>query len=185
MLDRVLKLKDAFFLNFAVLFAYVLILNREGSYVPSNNEFVYLLYLAKLWNPNFLSNDWTFSGPLPSHLVFNLLFGPLTLVFSSGGCRLDWSDSFLVFNSSSPPPIWKALPNSAMDDYGCNSLWLFYRQSIVGGEWILGTFEAKCIAYALLFFALNGFMQQRVILPSILLGLAFSFHPRGRPLGCA
>jgi hypothetical protein len=24
-------------------------------------------------------------------------------------------------------------------------LWRFYRQSIVGGEWILGTFEAKCI----------------------------------------
>ena len=52
--DRVLKLKDAFFLNFALLFAYVLILNREGSYVPSNNEFIYLPYLAKLWDANFL-----------------------------------------------------------------------------------------------------------------------------------
>jgi hypothetical protein len=56
-------------------------------------------------------------------------------------------------------------------------LWLFYRQSIVAGEWVLGTFEAKCIAYALLLFSLNGFMHQQVVLPSILLGLAFSLHP--------
>jgi hypothetical protein len=81
LLNRVLSLKHSFCLNFALLFACVLILNREGFSVPSNNEFVYLLRLAKFWNPNLLSNDWTFSGPLPSHFVFNFVFGPLTLLF--------------------------------------------------------------------------------------------------------
>jgi hypothetical protein len=56
-------------------------------------------------------------------------------------------------------------------------LWLLYRQSIVGGEWVLGTFEAKSIAYGLLFLSLNGFIQEEYALPSILLGLSFSFHP--------
>src|ERR1051325_6011645 len=61
LLDRTLKLKDAVFPNFALLSAYLVI--RNGA-VPAHNELVYLLYLAKQWNPNLLSNDWTFSGPL-------------------------------------------------------------------------------------------------------------------------
>jgi hypothetical protein len=177
LLGRGLKLKDAFFPNFALLFAYVLLLNREGPYVPSNNEVVYLPYLAKLWNPNFLPNDWTFSGPLPSHLVFNLLFGPLTLVFPLEvvgwiGRILSWSLillALLQLGKHFRIPLWMITVSIL--------LWLFYHQSIVGGEWVLGTFEAKGIAYALLFYALNGFVQQRMILPSILLGLACSFHP--------
>jgi hypothetical protein len=47
----------------------------------------------------------------------------------------------------------------------------------MGGEWVLGTFEAKCITYGLLFLSLNGFIQRKHVLPSILLGLAISFHP--------
>jgi hypothetical protein len=175
--DNVLKLKVGPLLSFALLFAYVLILNREGSSVPSNNEFVYLPYLAKAWNPAFLSNDWTFSGPLPSHVVFNLLFGPLTLLFPLEvvgwiGRTLSWSlilVALLQLGRHFRIPLW-------MITVAILS-WLFYGQSIVGGEWVLGTFEAKSIAYALLFFALDGFVRQRVILPWILLGLAFSFHP--------
>jgi hypothetical protein len=168
--------KESFFLNFSVLFAYVLIMNREGFFVPSNNESLYLLQLAKLWNPNLLVSDWTFSGPLFTHFVFNLIFGPLTLVFSLEvvgwmGRILCWSLILLALVQLGKHfriPLWMITASVL--------LWLFYGQSIVGGEWILGTFEAKCIAYALLLFSLNGFMQERQVGPSILLGLAFSFH---------
>jgi hypothetical protein len=177
LVDRLLGCKDAFPLNFALLFTYVLILNREGTFVPGNNESLYLLQLAKFWNPNFLSNDWTFSGPLFSHFVFNLIFGPLTLLFSLEvvgwvGRILSWSlILFALFQ------LWRHFRIPLWMITASILLWLFYGQSIVGGEWVLGTFEAKCIAYALLFFSLNGFMQQKLIWPSILLGLAFSFHP--------
>src|SRR6266508_6131120 len=77
---RIVNLKDSLFLNFALLFAYPLILNRESLFVPSYTESHYLLHLAKLWNSNFLSNDWTFAA-LPSHFVFNFLFAPLTVLF--------------------------------------------------------------------------------------------------------
>jgi hypothetical protein len=175
--DRGVKLKEAFFPNFALLFAYVLILNREGAHVPSNNESLYLLQLAKLWNPDFLSNDWTFSGLLFTHFVFNFIFGSLTLLLSLEvvgwiGRILSWSlilVSLFQFGKHFRIPLWMITVSIL--------LWLFYGQSIVGGEWILGTFEAKCIAYALLFFSLDGFMQERQVRPSILLGLAFSFHP--------
>jgi hypothetical protein len=174
LLDRILKLKDAVFPNFALLFAYLLIRNGE---VPAHNELVYLLHLAKQWNPSFLSNDWTFAGPLPSHFVFNLLFGPLTLLFPLEivgwlGRIFCWSLILLALIQVGKHfriPLWMITLSILF--------WLFYGQSIVGGEWIFGPFEAKCIAYALLFFSLNGFMHQRgIIFPSILLGLAFSFH---------
>jgi hypothetical protein len=177
LIDRLLGLKNAFFLNFALLFAYVLVLNREGAFVPSNNESLYLLQLAKFWNPNFLSNDWTFSGSLSSHFFFNFVFGPFTLLFPLDvvgwiGRILSWSlilVAFLQLGKHFRIPLWMITVSLLF--------WLFYGQSIVAGEWILGTFEAKCIAYALLLFSLNGFIQQRLIWPSILLGLAFSFHP--------
>jgi hypothetical protein len=175
LLGRILKLKDAVLPNFALLFAYLLI--RNGG-VPAHNELVYLLYLAKEWNPSLLSNDWTFSGPLPSHFVFNLLFGPLTLLFPLEivgwlGRIFCWSLILLALIQVGKHfriPLWMITLSIFF--------WLFYGQSIVGGEWVLGPFEAKCIAYALLFFSLNEFMhQRRIIFPSILLGLAFSFHP--------
>src|SRR4030095_10305304 len=55
-------------------------------------------------------------------------------------------------------------------------LWLLYQQSLVGGEWVLGTFEAKCIAYIFLFFSLSELLKGRDVLGSILLGLCFTFH---------
>jgi len=162
-LDGLFKLKDDFFFNFALLFAYVLILNREGAFVPSNNESTYLLQLAKQWNPGLLSNDWSFSGQSSSHYVFNLIFGPLTLLLSLEivgwiGRILSWSLILVALFQLAKHfriPLWMITASIL--------LWLFYGQSIVGGEWILGTFEAKCIAYALLFFSLNGFMRQHQI----------------------
>ena len=176
-LDRLLRLKDAFALNFAVLFVYVLVFNREGSFVPGNNEALYLLQPAKLWNPNLLTNDWTFSGPLTTHFIFNLLVGPLTLLFPLEvvgwiGRLLSWSITLIAlfkFGQHFRIPLCMITLSIL--------LWLLYGQSIVGGEWILGSFEAKCIAYSLLFFSLNGFMHRREVWPAILLGLVFSFHP--------
>jgi hypothetical protein len=175
--DCILKVKDSFSLNFAVLFTYVLILNREGFSVPSNTEAHYLLQLAKLWDANFLSSDWTFSGPLSSHFFFNLFFGPLTLIFSLElvgwiGRIISWSlimVGLLQLGKHFRIPRWMITVSIL--------LWLLHNQSIVGGEYILGTFEAKSIAYAFLFFSLSGFIHQKRILPPILLGMAFSFHP--------
>jgi len=175
LLERILKLKDSLFLNLALLFTSLLIQNKG---VPALNESIYLLQLAKLWNPSFLSNDWTFSGPLASHFVFNVLFGPLTLLFPLEvvgwiGRVLSWClilVALFQLGNHLRIPLWMITVSILV--------WLFYGQSIVGGEWILGGFEAKGIAYALLLFSLNGFMhQRRIAFPSILLGVAFSFHP--------
>jgi len=56
-------------------------------------------------------------------------------------------------------------------------LWLAAGQTVVGGEWMIGTFEAKSLAYICLLFAIDGLLRERVISPGILLGLTFSLHP--------
>ena len=56
-------------------------------------------------------------------------------------------------------------------------VWLFIGQSFVGAEWIFGTFEAKCVAYAFLFLCLDDILSSRLIRAGIWLGLSFSFHP--------
>jgi hypothetical protein len=56
-------------------------------------------------------------------------------------------------------------------------LWLGAGQTVVDGEWMIGTFEAKCLAYICLLFALDGLLRDKVAYPGVLLGLTFSFHP--------
>jgi len=170
-------LQNNFFLNLFVLLGAVLLLAPALGPVPSSNENVYLIYLAKLWDPTLLARDWTFAGPFYGHLVFSYLFGALTLLFSLEtvawiGRLLSWSlilAGMLRLGKHFAIPLWM----SSLAIF----LWLLYQQSPVGGEWVLGTFEAKSIAYIFLFFSISEFMRERDILGAALLGLTFIFHP--------
>src|ERR1051325_8790713 len=147
-------LKNNLLLNLIFLVASVLLLAPALGPVPSSNENVYLLYLAKLWDPTLLAGDWTFAGPLYGHLIFSYFFGVFTLWFpletvAWAGRLLCWILilwGLLEVGKHFRIPVWMA--SAAI------FLWLLYQQSPVGGEWILGTFEGKCVAYIFLFFGL-------------------------------
>jgi hypothetical protein len=169
------KLKENFYAQFAVLLGTVFIL--WGKPVPYSNETSYLLRLVKVYRPDFLLNDITFATPANEHWFFDHIFGLLTLVFSLE--FIGWTGRILC---------WTALLY-ALIKLGRNwkislwlisfsiFLWLCLGQSIVADEWMIGNFEAKCIAYICFLFALDLFCKGREILPAILLGLTFSFHP--------
>lgn len=169
-------LRDSAWMHFTTLFAFALILNREGTWVPGGNEKVYLLYLLKAWRPSFLATDWTFQEHTAGHLIFNVLFGwptrflPLETVGWIGRFG-SWAILFIALVRIGshfrikPWMVWAGL-----------MLWLVERQSFVATEWIIGTFEAKCVAYACLLFSLDLILRGRIVLPAILTGLAFSFH---------
>jgi hypothetical protein len=171
-----MEMKNNLFLNLTFLLASVLVLAPALGPVPSSNENGYLLYFLRLWDPTFLSRDWTFAGPFYGHLIFSYLFGSLTTVFSLEtvawiGRVLSWSlilVALLELGKHFAIPLW-------MISFSI-FLWLLYQQSPVGGEWVLGTFEAKCIAYIFLFFGLSELMKGRDLLGSFLLGLCFTFH---------
>jgi hypothetical protein len=148
-----------------------------GFSVPSGNELLYLLRLARQWDPGFLLNDWTFAMGEPEHFVFNSVFGlpclilPLEAVGIAGRV-LSWlfvSIGILRLARHMGIGVWPAV--------FAILVWLAIGQSLVAQEWILGGFEAKCVAYALLFFSLDGFLSAKPHRAALMLGLTFSFHP--------
>jgi hypothetical protein len=160
----------------ASLLAFALVLNREGTWVPSGNEQIYLLYLYKAAHHGFLSTDWTFQEPTAGHLIFNVAFGWTTLLLPLNivdwiGRLTCWTLTFIVLLrlgrrfGIAPWMAWAGI-----------ILWLVQRQSFVSNEWIIGTFEAKCVAYVCLLWAIEFILDGRIILPAILIGVAFSFH---------
>ncbi len=169
------QLKENFYLQYALLFGAVFLL--WGKPVPYSNENSYLLRLMKTYRPDFLLNDLTFSTPANEHWLFNHLFGLLTFVFSLE--FIGWAGRFacwavLIYALMQLGRHWEIpLWTISLSIF----LWLWVGQSIVADEWMLGNFEAKCIAYICFLFALDGFCREKEILPAILLGLTFSFHP--------
>lgn len=144
-----------------------------GRPVPFNNENVYLLRLLD----GFLPNDWSFSVRANEHWLFNYIFSfpaailPLEIV-GWGGRLLSWfacGAGFILLAR-----LWN-LPLALL--FVAFVLWLLIGQSVVNGEWIFGTFEAKTIAYALLLPGLWATARGRLKAGALLLGLTFSFHP--------
>ena len=169
------NLKENFLVHFVLLFGAIFFL--VGKKLPFGNEYAYLLRLITTYDGNFLLNDATFAFPANEHWLFNHLFGVLTLFFSIefigwSGRIVCWAVLLFALMRLAKHweiPLWMITASIL--------LWLCRGQSIVGDEWIFGTFEAKCISYICLLFALDGFSREKVIYPSILLGLTLSFHP--------
>lgn len=160
-----------FWLCFAFLFLAVILFC--GKLVPYSNEFLYLPRLE----PNFLPNDWTFSVPANEHWFFNFIFSLPARIFSLE--TVGWLGRIAVWIACLIALLklgrrweisYRAIAVSVL-------LWLAFSQAVVNGEWIFGGFEAKTVAYVCLLFALVEFSKRKIIVPSILLGLSFSFHP--------
>ena len=163
-------------LDLAVLLVAVLFLKSGEIAVPGANELIYLPKLRHAWDAAYLAHDWSMADRVPDRVLFDLLFGPLTLVLPLE--VVGWVGRAIVWTLGLVALLRLgrrcALPLAGVT--AAVVLWLFYGQAIVAGEWVFGTFEAKCLAWAALFFALEGFLAGRHRLPSLLLGLAVSVH---------
>lgn len=165
------KIISNFWRWFALLFVAVLFFH--GKPVPFSNEFLYLLRLE----PNFLPNDWTFSQSPNEHWLFNILFSFPAYVFSLE--TVGWAGRIIVWTLCliglmKIAKLWE-IPFWAIAI--AIFVWLAFAQAVVNDEWIFGGFEAKTVAYSFLIFSLYEFCRKKIILPSILLGFSFSFHP--------
>lgn len=145
--------------------------------VPTMTEWTYLALLKQQWNPDWIVGDWALSKPDPKHLVFNLLCGWPTLFLPVEAVA--WIGRLLCWGGS----LWflfrigQMLGLSRRGTSAALVSWLVMGQSLFGGEWAIGGFEAKTVAYVFLFASLDGFLRGRRFVPSILLGLTFSLHP--------
>ena len=148
-----------------------------GSPVPRLSEELYLPLVKRVADPSYLRGDWTFGGSFGEHWLFDHLFSPIAGVLSVNafgwlGRLVFWPIlGFLLIRLGTRfgLPVWPAT--------FAITFWLLSNQALIGNEWILGTFEAKTVAYVCLLGALLAITKQRIPLGLALLGLTVSFHP--------
>ena len=148
-----------------------------GSPVPRLSEELYLPLVRRVADPSYLHGDWTFGGSFGEHWLFDHMFSPLAgalsvNVFGWLGRLVFWPVlGFLLIKLGTRfgLPAWPAT--------FAITFWLLSNQALVGNEWILGTFEAKTVAYVCLLGALLALTRNRIPLGLALLGLTVSFHP--------
>ena len=151
------NLKENFYLQFFALLGAVFLF--VGKPVPSSNEFSYLLRLRKVYDPNYLASDITFSTPANEYWLFDHIFGLLTFFLSIE--MIGWLGriacwSVLLFALMKLGKRWEIpLWTISVSIF----LWLYVGQSIIADEWMFGGFEAKCVAYICLIFALESFFR--------------------------
>lgn len=148
-----------------------------GTPVPFCNEFRYLVLPLTLYDSSYLANNWLLTESWRSHYFFDLFFGFFIHKFSIEtvgwfGRLICWYISTIGLyriGKSLQLPLWMTTVSLI--------LWLTAGQVIIAGEWLFYSFEAKCIAYIFIFFALDALINKRNNRAAILLGLSFCTHP--------
>lgn len=148
-----------------------------GAPVPRLSEELYLPLVRHTGNAAYLAGDWTLRGPFTEHWVFDHTLGWLASAlplpaFGWLGRLASWSVlAWLLIK------LGTRLGASVTASTAGIALWLFANQAFIGGDWMLGTFEAKTVGYCLLVGALVAAVDGRVSLALVLLGATVSFHP--------
>ncbi len=147
-----------------------------GSGAPSVNESHYLTKARHFWDSEYLAED-LFVASKDAHWFFFLAFGWITNLFSWSiaaylGRLICWTLIAIswAFLARALHLRGAIVVISAILFVGANEV------SHLSGEWIIGGFESKCIAYALLFMALSQMLSRHWNLVWIFLGGASAFH---------
>ena len=161
----------------AALLVLGLALVLYGAPVPRLSEELYLPLVRHTGDAAFLAGDWTMRGPFGEHWVFDHAFGPLAAAlplaaFGWIGRLVSWSILSALLIRLGGRVGLRPVPAAA----GIG-LWLIGNQSLIGSDWMFGTFEAKTVAYCILVGALLAATRARVALAMALLGLTLSLHP--------
>ncbi len=172
---------------------------------PATNEAHYLARSKHFWNPQWCARDLFLMSP-ESHPLFHLAFGWLTrfltlpmtglicrtfgwAFLAVGWVRLAGGYSSCFGRRSDALGVHGRASGAAPD--GRSSRWSPLGWTVLGaavavvlwdrghmaGEWIVGGFEAKVVAYGFVFSALAFVATGRWGVASLLAGVATAFHP--------
>ncbi len=162
--------------GFEVLLIFVVFAVYAGWPVPDPNEPHYLGKARHYWDPAWIQNDF-FLQSADSHWAFYVTCG--------------WASRFLAFPALAwvgrvatwalLAIAWRRLSWSVIPQIGMSilsaALFVTLNENFqMAGEWVVGGFEAKGLAYALVFAGLAELVRGRWNATWILLGAASAFH---------
>jgi hypothetical protein len=143
------------------------------------NEAGKLIEARRIIEPAFLGNDWLQIASREDVLygLFSALVAPLWVALKSAilvalvGRLLIWAVLFYALLR-----LARALEVEGYALAVGLAIWLLRSQTMGAGEWIFGGIESKCVAYALLFLALESALRCRVLAAAVYSGFAIWFH---------
>ena len=147
-----------------------------GQPAPDVNESHYLTKAKHFWNPSYCPGDIFLSSPF-SHWLFYVCFGWMTkfmslTAFAWTGRILTWTLIAFAWQRLSSAIV----PLKFMSVLSALFFLLLNDKFHLAGEWVVGGFEAKGIAYFFVIYALSFLArgQWKYVWP--LLGAASAFH---------
>ena len=164
-------------LEIAEILAVVVVLALHAGWrVPGVNEPHYLGKARHFWNPGWIEGDF-FLNSADAHQTFYFTFGWLSLAFGMQG--MAHVGRLIMWTLQAWG--WTRLSRAAIERPG----WAPWTAALftmacqhcqMAGEWVIGGLEAKGIAYAFVFFALECVLRRQWQHVWPLLGTATAFH---------
>ena len=147
-----------------------------GQFPPDVNESHYLTKAKHFWNPDWCSGDIFLSSSF-AHWLFYATTGWLTKVMSLSatawtGRIVTWALLAFAWRRLS----WRLVPAGWMSVFSAIFFLLLNERFHMAGEWVVGGFEAKGIAYFFVLLALGSLVQRDWNRVWPLLGAAAAFH---------
>ncbi len=161
---------------FASLVLFCIFVIVASGITPGVNESHYLTKAKHFWNPTFGAGD-LFLESKDAHWFFFLIFGWLANVFSLSvaaylGRVICWVCLAVAWSYLCKALFLKPWLATLSGAFFVATLHLGH----LSGEWIVGGFEAKCIAYACIFVALAHVASGRWTAAWPWLGFSCAFH---------
>ena len=173
------QIKSLGYLLEVVLLVLVFALSH-GNPPPDVNEAHYLVKAKHYWDPGFCPTDF-FLSSADAHLCFYWMFGWLTLLFELPvvawvGRIVSW-----ILIGSALVTLGRKVSKGFLPGVFVGSVFVILTENFhLAGEWVIGGFEAKGIAYGFVLIALGNLTCKdwRWVWPY--LGAAAAFQRRRR-----
>jgi hypothetical protein len=171
---RLRRVRAAVVAEIAMVFAVFFL---QGAWpAPDVNEACYLGKTKHYWNPDWVQGD-LFLDSADAHAVFYWLAGWPSLwlslpVYAWAGRLATWwllAWGWQRLSFAVVPRPWLAVLSAGL--FVC-----LQERCQMAGEWVIGGFEAKGLAYALVFFGLAAMVRNRSSAALALWGAASSLH---------
>lgn len=142
----------------------------------AGNE-VDVLPIAKQYvEPTWIPGDWYLNQPPSYRMLFQRLFG--WLIVSWGFLTASIVGRLICYSlvAWGLVLIARQMGLHLLTLLLAMRLFLTNNQGAIAGEWLVGGFETKAVAYGLVILAIACMLRRRYSLMALLLGLATSFH---------
>jgi hypothetical protein len=169
------QIKSLGYLLEVVLLVLVFALSH-GNPPPDVNEAHYLVKAKHYWDPGFCPTDF-FLSSADAHLCFYWMFGWLTLLFELPvvawlGRVVSW-----ILIGSALVTLGRKVSKGFLPGVFVGSVFVILTENFhLAGEWVIGGFEAKTIAYGLAFWGANRALESKWSQTWLLVGTASAVH---------